>query len=214
MTPLARLAALLAALAPLAAAAPSPHPSPADAEAEAPPRWSDIKFSGNGCPQGHAPKLTSEDGSDSLEAPITLTFDGRFRASTSPDKTSRMSACQVHISTRSSGSKGWQLALSDVWAEGKGSLAPKTSLEYYSTVFFSADAEKTQTLDGALTNTKDSSVSLPLEVHSSPGDKGLWSACSSDGHIANVVFRIVLPDKGTSNFEVSSEKLAFKWRRC
>ncbi|KAL8388917.1 hypothetical protein RB595_009020 [Gaeumannomyces hyphopodioides] len=211
MTPLAHLTVLLAALAPLAASAPSP--SPADVEVEAPPRWSDIKFSGNGCPQGHAPKLTYEDG-NSLETPITLTFGGRFRASTTPDKTNRMSACQIHISTRSSGGKGWQLALSDVWAEGKGSLAPKASLEYYSTVFFSADAEKTQTLDGALKNTKDSSISVPLEVHSSPGDNSLWSACSSDGHIANVIFRIVLPDKGTSNFEVSSEKLAFKWKRC
>lgn len=211
MTPLAHLTALLAALAPLAASAPSP--SPADAEVEAPPRWSDVKFSGNGCPQGHAPKLTSEDGG-SLETPITLTFDGRFRASTTPDKTNRMSACQIHISTRGSGGRGWQLALSDVWAEGKGSLAPRSSLEYYSTVFFSADADKTQTLDGALRNTKDSPVSVPLDVHASPGDKDLWSACSSEGHIANVIFRIVLPDKGASNFEVSSEKLAFKWRRC
>lgn len=95
------------------------------------PKIRTISYSGNGCIKD--PKLAG-----GLNDP-TFTFPN-FAASY-PGSNQTLN-CEVHIQT-SGGSAGWQFALKDSWVKGHVVLSPGACLDYYTQVFFSANAAKT-----------------------------------------------------------------------
>jgi hypothetical protein len=119
---LSNLAVLLAATSAVAAEA---------APAAATPKISSISFSGNGCVQD--PKF-----SGSYNDP-KLTF---YNFAASLPGTNQTVACQAHLQATGA-SLGWQHALSSNVVKGHLVLTPGTTLNYYTTVFFSQDAAKT-----------------------------------------------------------------------
>lgn len=96
------------------------------------PTTTRITFSGNGCPQG--PSARTGGFSDGV-----YTFN-HFAASY-PGTNSTVN-CQAHINASGS-SPGWQVALSTLDAKGHVVLDPGTTLNYYTTVFWSASASAT-----------------------------------------------------------------------
>ncbi len=128
MGPLARLTLLLAAVFPSAVVSDSPASLP---------KITSITFSGNGCPQGSATKY------DGSFDDLSVSYPSDFIARLPGDKP--MANCQVHIQA-SGASSGWQFALKDNWVQGRVWLQPGTSLEYYTSVYFSQDAANTVSL--------------------------------------------------------------------
>jgi hypothetical protein len=114
------LAVALAAVSSSLVIADSPDPLPAMS----------TSLSGNGCPQGSA------SGSDT-----SFTFT-RFSANAADGSTKQTLNCEAHSSVSGSG-PGWQVAVSAVDAKGHVTLDPGARLDYYTTTFFSQNADAT-----------------------------------------------------------------------
>jgi len=105
----------------------------------APVRVASLTWSGNGCPSGQA---TFETGRGTIVAKIT-NFDAEIGPSISPlEKTKN---CAAHLNL-SGGIPGWRLALTEVTSEGMWVIGPNTTLTTFVTVFWSADAANTVSL--------------------------------------------------------------------
>ncbi|RKU45296.1 hypothetical protein DL546_006586 [Coniochaeta pulveracea] len=190
------LAAALAALSSTMVMADSPDPSPAVS----------TSLSGNGCPQGSA------SGSDT-----SFTFT-RFSANAADGSTRQTLNCEAHSNVSGSGA-GWQVAVSTVDAKGHVTLDPGARLDYYTTTFFSQNADVSGTTHGVITNNGATTLDTPITIHQViPANKLVYSPCStSSGYagISNVNFRIALSNSnGAANAQIYNEQLSYTWRRC
>ncbi|KAK0734526.1 hypothetical protein B0T26DRAFT_632795 [Lasiosphaeria miniovina] len=195
MGPLSHLALLLAAVYPALAAADTPSSSP---------RITSISWSGNGCPRD--PKFDGD-----FNAPV-FTYNN-FAASL--PGTNQTLNCEVHIQTAGT-SPGWQVALKNNWVKGHLVLSPGTTLDYYTTVYFSQSASNTASLRGRWTNGGDGTIDQGVTLRQTFSGQ-VWSPCTGDGGsigILNVNFRGALNGDGKAYFEAFTEKLDFEWRRC
>jgi len=191
----------------LVAAAPTPDDAVLADSAAPSARISSITFSGNGCARD--PKFTG-----GFNDP-TFTFHN-FAASL-PGMNQTLN-CAAHITATGAGA-GWQVALKENVVHGRVVLSPGTSLDYYTTVFFSENASKTTTAGGTLSNREGTgSIDRAVGLRSTLGSNKVWSACTgSSGYpgILNVNFRGALTgDGGKAYFEALTENLEFEWRRC
>lgn len=198
MGPLTRFTLLLAALSPSLVAADVPPSIP---------QIKSIAFSGNGCKA--TPKYSG--GLNDLKISYT-TFAGRIPA----DGSGSSANCEVNIQA-SGGTPGWQFALQDLWATGHVWLQPGTSLDYYTTAYFSQSAAATGTDRDKYTNSGGDTVNEDVTLHSNFAGKQVWSPClGSDGYtgIFNVNFRGALIGDNRASFETYNQRWALEWRRC
>ncbi|KAK3395411.1 hypothetical protein B0T20DRAFT_418686 [Sordaria brevicollis] len=175
------------------------------------PRINSVSYSGSGCPQ------TQAKFSGSLNNP-TLTFN-RF-AIEYPNTVNRTANCQVHLQAKGV-SAGWQVSVKDTFVDGHVTLDPGAALDYFSTVYYSANAdnaiEKQQvTSKGTLSNEGSSKIDKAITLQNHFNSRA-WSSCttsSDDGFgILNINFRGALRNE-KSYFEATSETWDFEWRRC
>ncbi|KAK4098789.1 hypothetical protein N658DRAFT_517764 [Parathielavia hyrcaniae] len=193
---LSHLALLLAAASAVAAEAPTPGTAP---------QITSITYSGSGCHKD--PKF-----SGSFDDP-TVTFH-HFAASL-PGANQTVN-CQVHLQAKGA-SPGWQVALKSNKVKGHLVLRPGTTLTYYTTVFFSQDAAKTDTMAGSLSNKGDKTYNEAVTLVAKADGTKVWSPCTgSDGYtgIMNINFRSVLAGEGRAYFEANTEAWDVEWRRC
>lgn len=197
MGPLTRLTVLLAAVFPAAVVSDSPSSMP---------KITSVTFSGSGCKNDA--KL-----SGGLSSP-TISYDdftARYPG------TSHMVTCQVHLQG-SGASPGWQFALKDNWVKGKVWLQPGTSLDYYTTVFFSQDAANTGTVKNTISNTGGGTVERDVVLRNNLAPRKIWSPCTDgDGYtgILNVNFRGILSgEEGRAWFKATSQNWEVEWRQC
>ncbi|KAK0748358.1 hypothetical protein B0T21DRAFT_344032 [Apiosordaria backusii] len=168
------------------------------------PRITSLTFSGPGCTRD--PKHTG-----GLSDP---TFSFSNFASSLPGTTKTLN-CQAHLQA-SGASPGWQVAVTTNTVKGNVYLTPGTSLEYYTTVFFSQDAAKTGTVRGHIA-ANDKTVDQAVTLVSNTGANKVWSPCTgADGSIGilNVNFRTVLNGEGKAYFEALTENWDLEWRKC
>lgn len=118
---LAAIAPVLVAAAPLEAA-----PSPPTA-----PKITTLVFSGTGCPNNSG-SVKSNTGL--LDENISFSF-GQLTGDSTDN-------CQVHLQS-SGGTAGWQVAIKDVEYKGHLKLKPGTTLDTFTTVFWSEKAAQT-----------------------------------------------------------------------
>jgi hypothetical protein len=102
------------------------------------PRITSIQFSGNGCPNAAT-------FSGSYNSPC-VTFNDFTVSLPGINKTLN---CQAHIQATGADA-GWQVALSSSTVKGRVALSPGTSLNYYTTVYFSQNAGDSVRLDPLL----------------------------------------------------------------
>ncbi|KAL2017733.1 hypothetical protein VTK56DRAFT_1703 [Thermocarpiscus australiensis] len=196
---LARLAVLFAAVSPSLVACEAAESDPAV------PRISSISFSGNGCSKD--PRF-----SGNFNDP-TFTFQNF--AATLPGANQTVN-CQAHIQTTGA-SPGWQVAVKSNTVKGHVTLAPGTRLDYYTTVYFSEDASRTDTSKGTIENTGSTTINQAVTLVTDAGADEVWSPCAdSSGYtgILNVNFRAALSGDGKAYFEALTENWDVEWRRC
>jgi len=188
----------------VAASAVSADSAAALAAPAAIPRITSLTFSGPGCTRD--PKHTG-----GLSDP---TFIFSNFASSLPGTTKTLN-CQAHLQAAGA-SPGWQVAVKANTVRGNVYLTPGTSLDYYTTVFFSHEASKTGTVRGHI-DAKDKTIDQAVTLYSSTGANKVWSPCTgSDGSIGilNVNFRSALNGDGKAYFEALSENWDLEWRKC
>ncbi|KAF2202024.1 hypothetical protein GQ43DRAFT_431120 [Delitschia confertaspora ATCC 74209] len=160
-----------------------------------------VQFSGPGCPQGsNSASIDGNWNNSNLhfkQLGTALPGDGSEN-------------CQVHFQG-SGATPGWQVSLSEVSAYGKASLKPGTKFQWFVQAFWSDDAADTLTLESDTTDCDG-----PITLHAK-ANRDVWSKCvGADGNpgILNVNLRGALNgDKGGS-FEINTENLKYKWRKC
>ncbi|KAK0730968.1 hypothetical protein B0H67DRAFT_548810 [Lasiosphaeris hirsuta] len=196
MGPLARLTVLLAAAFPALVASDTPSSLP---------HITNISFSGNGCA-----KDPGFSGGFSDPSITYNSFSARY-----PGETQTVN-CEVHIQA-SGASPGWQVALKDNWVRGRVALGPGTSLTYYTSVYFSQDAARTDSVRGTVNNNGGDILRQDVTLHSELRNKA-WSPCTgSDGYtgILNINFRGALTGDGSwATFEAYNQNWDLEWRRC
>jgi hypothetical protein len=176
----------------------------ADTAAPATPRITSITYSGNGCAKD--PKF-----SGNFNDP-TVTFNN-FAASLPGSQTLN---CQVHLQANGA-SPGWQVALKTNVIKGRVYLTPGTSLTHYTTVFFSQDAGRSDTISGTVSNNGDGTVNEGVTLVAKADASKVWSPCTgSDGYtgIMNINFRGALTGDGKAQFVADTEQWDLEWRRC
>jgi len=176
----------------------------ADTAAPATPKISSITFSGSGCARD--PKF-----SGSFNDP-TITFSS-FAASLPGSQTLN---CQVHLQATGA-SPGWQVSLKTNVIKGRVYLTPGTSLTHYTTVFFSQDAARSDTISGTVSNDGDGTVNEGVTLVAKADASRVWSPCTgSDGYtgIMNINFRGALTGDGKAQFVADTEEWDLEWRRC
>ncbi|KAI7785651.1 hypothetical protein LA080_006671 [Diaporthe eres] len=169
-----------------------------------------FRYSGNGCTQG-SNSVTRSGGWVSQ----TYKFS-QFEADTIAAGTPTTENCELHFQGAGL-SPGWQVSLSEADVTGKLVLAPDAKVNYYWQVYWSDDAADTLTLQGAIDNTggKNKITNNNYTVKANVTDS-LWSQCiGADGNpgILNVNFRVAVVGDGSS-FDVDTETLNYKFRRC
>ncbi|KAK0663900.1 hypothetical protein QBC41DRAFT_23595 [Cercophora samala] len=168
------------------------------------PRITSLTFSGPGCVRD--PKHTG-----GLSDP---TFSFSNFASSLPG-TTRTLNCQAHLQATGA-SPGWQVAVKTNVVKGNVYLTPGTSLDYFTTVFFSQDAAKTGTVRGHIA-ANEKTIDQAVTLVSNTGANKVWSPCTgSDGSIGilNVNFRSVLNGDSKAYFEALTENWDLEWRKC
>jgi hypothetical protein len=176
----------------------------ADTAAPATPKITSITYSGNGCARD--PKF-----SGNFNDP-TVTFS-TFSASLPGSQTLN---CQVHLQANGA-SPGWQVALKSNVIKGYVYLTPGTSLTHYTTVFFSQDAGRSDTISGTVSNNGDGTVNEGVTLVAKADASKVWSPCTgSDGYtgIMNINFRGALTGDGKAQFVADTEQWDLEWRRC
>ncbi|KAH6854108.1 hypothetical protein B0I37DRAFT_22143 [Chaetomium sp. MPI-CAGE-AT-0009] len=176
----------------------------ADTAAPAVPKITSITFSGSGCARD--PKF-----SGSFNDP-TVTFNN-FAASLPGSQTLN---CQVHLQA-SGASPGWQVALKTNVVKGRVLLSPGTTLTHYTTVFFSQDAGRSDTISGSVSNSGGGTVNEGVTLVANADGGKVWSPCTgSDGYtgIMNINFRGALAGDGKAHFVADTEQWDLEWRRC
>lgn len=191
-----------------------------------------FKYSGNGCTQG-SNSVTRSGGW------VTQTYKfSQFEADTITAGTPTTENCELHFQGAGL-SPGWQVSLAEADVTGKLVLAPDSRVNYYWQVYWSddaadtvspgsyipelgghsgADGRSTQlTLQGAIDNTggKNKITNNNYTIRANVTDS-LWSQCiGADGNpgILNVNFRVAVVGDGSS-FDVDTETLNYKFRRC
>ncbi|KAJ9164837.1 hypothetical protein NKR19_g1080 [Coniochaeta hoffmannii] len=168
------------------------------------PTITSVQYSGNGCPDDA--KRTG-----GFSDP-TFTYN-RFAASL-PGQNQTVN-CEVHVQAAGA-SSGWQVALSNVNVNGHLVLDEGTSLDYYTTVFYSENAGTTTTAKRTISNTGPGKLDYPVTLHQTIKSPA-WSKCTGgDGSpgILNVNSRSALRGDGHGYFEVFNQNWDFVWRRC
>ncbi|KAH6650399.1 hypothetical protein F5144DRAFT_43757 [Chaetomium tenue] len=176
----------------------------ADTAAPATPKITSITFSGNGCAKD--PKF-----SGGFNDP-TVTFSS-FAASLPGTQTLN---CQAHLQATGA-SPGWQVSLKTNVIKGRVLLTPGTSLTHYTTVFFSQDAARSDTISGTVSNNGDGTVNEGVTLVAKADASRVWSPCTgSDGYtgIMNINFRGALTGDGKAQFVADTEEWDLEWRRC
>ncbi|KAH6619425.1 hypothetical protein B0J18DRAFT_434069 [Chaetomium sp. MPI-SDFR-AT-0129] len=197
---------LLTNLVLLAAAAAGVTADTADVAAPAVPSITSITYSGTGCTSD--PKLTGGFND------ATLSFSA-FNTNL-PGATTQTANCQVHLEAKGA-SPGWQVALQTTRVRGHAVLAPGTTLNHYTTVYFSENAGNTDTIQTSFSNSGDGTVDQLVSLAGSAGTDKVWSSCTgSDGFtgILNINFRSALVGDGTASFKTNTEEWDLVWRRC
>ncbi|POS69416.1 hypothetical protein DHEL01_v212190 [Diaporthe helianthi] len=169
-----------------------------------------FKYSGNGCTQG-SNSVTRSGGWVSQSFKFS-----QFEADTISAGTPTTQNCELHFQGAGL-SPGWQVSLAEADVTGKLVLAPDSRVNYYWQVYWSDDAADTLTLQGAIDNAGGNNkiINNNYTVKANVSDP-LWSQCiSGDGNpgILNVNFRVAIVGDGSS-FDVDTETLNYKFRRC
>ncbi|KAK4129057.1 hypothetical protein N657DRAFT_639604 [Parathielavia appendiculata] len=193
---LSHLALVLTAASAVAAEAATPG---------SPPQITSITYSGNGCQRD--PKF-----SGSFNDP-TVTF---YNFAASLPGANQTVNCQVHLQAKGA-SPGWQVALKSNVIKGHVVLGPGTTLTHYTTVFFSQDAAKLDTVSGSISNNGEKTYNEGVTLVAKADASKVWSPCTgSDGYtgIMNINFRGSLTGEGKAYFEANTEAWDVEWRRC
>lgn len=191
MAPLSKFALLLAAAAPLALCEDGPAKKPT---------VSSVSYSGNGCPQQSNSVTRTGDWDD-------LGFKFGQLSADSPGTKSTVN-CEAHVISAGA-SPYWQISVSDVTLRGRSSLSSGGSVKAFVQAYWSDAPEKTLVLEG------ETSSSGTVSIHAS-GAGAAWSKCiGADGNpgILNINVRVALSD-GKNSFDVTSDDVNFKYRRC
>ncbi|KKY37937.1 hypothetical protein UCDDA912_g02155 [Diaporthe ampelina] len=169
-----------------------------------------FRYSGNGCTQGSNSVARSGGW-------VSQTYKfSQFEADTTTAGTPTTENCELHFQGAGL-SPGWQVSLAEADVTGKLALAPDAKVNYYWQVYWSDDAADTRTLQGSIDNTggKNKITNNNYTVRANVTDS-LWSQCiGADGNpgILNVNFRVAVVGDGSS-FDVDTETLNYKFRRC
>ncbi|TDZ19762.1 putative secreted protein [Colletotrichum orbiculare MAFF 240422] len=175
------------------------------------------KFSGNGCPQGSVSTTISHDGTV-----ITFGFD-RFQTYIGPGLpvADRTKNCALHLTLKYPG--GFQFAVVESTYHGYAQLEEGITGTFFSTYFFSQDAQSTTTtqtsiagggiwLDGQVYTKQDSIPTASL----------IWAPCGASG-ILNINNRIALTTKNPKAYGsitdddatvAFTQQVNVKWQPC
>lgn len=174
-------------------------------------------FSGNGCPQGTVSTSISDD-----KTVITFGFD-QFQTYIGPSisPTQKSKNCQLHLNLKYPG--GFQFSVLDSTFHGYAQLDPGVTGTFYSTYYFSQDAQATTTTQTSITGggiwqngqvyTKNDKI---------PTASYIYSPCGANG-ILNINNRIALTSTNSSasgmitNDDATvafTQQIHISWRTC
>ncbi|KAL2022974.1 hypothetical protein VTK56DRAFT_4189 [Thermocarpiscus australiensis] len=174
-------------------------------------------FSGNGCPQGSVSTSLSDD-----KTVITFGFD-LFQTYIGPgiSITERSKNCQLHLSLKYPG--GFQFSVVESTYHGYAQLEPGVTGTFYSTYYFSQDAQATTTTQ---TSISGGGIWEEGQVYTKadqiPTASYIYSPCGSSG-ILNVNNRIALTSSNSTAFGsitdddatvAFTQQLNIAWRSC
>ncbi|KAF2015256.1 hypothetical protein BU24DRAFT_461512 [Aaosphaeria arxii CBS 175.79] len=182
---------LAAAAAPILAAAAPPTP----------PSISDAVFSGNGCKTATSARINT----DTLGDWVTIDFD-----QLKGDDTQN---CQLHANVNGA-SQGWQFAIKEVTYRGDLTLKSGSQLDTLTSVYFSQEADRTNTFRGQIA-CAGPDYNSPFTLKTTTNEP-VWSKCIGStgyGGLLNVNHRPVI-NGNAGTYNIKSAQWHVEWRKC
>ncbi|KAI1324172.1 hypothetical protein F5Y16DRAFT_314300 [Xylariaceae sp. FL0255] len=183
------------------------------------PHISSISYSGTGCPVTNPQVIRTGAGYGDMGFELSG-FQATLQAA---DPTTSTSNCEVHINSAGGCTAGWQAGIKGVTVAGHLVLDPGAEMDWYLSVFWSADASDTSTISGTIVNNGSTRLDEDISVTGTTGDI-VWSPCAAaDGALgilnADFVVALNAPGSQYAFFGKDADTTADEtwdvvWRQC